>query len=107
MTVREVYIHGLYFSTNSVTPFTVKIYSNNSQIGSVTISKGLPAVFTVAPNYIKLTTGTEVASKSNKGIYTVGEKSYFLTMRIATGPHAEIITSKGRAGIGTDFFLQR
>ncbi|MGV2451605.1 UNVERIFIED_CONTAM: hypothetical protein POZ17_15270, partial [Ralstonia mannitolilytica] len=98
------YIHGLYFSTDSVTPFAVKIYSNNSQIGSVTISKGSPAIFTVSPGYIKLTSTSEAASKSNKGIYTIGDKPYFLTMRIAAGPHAEIITSKGRAGIGTDFF---
>ncbi|SMO72555.1 gliding motility-associated C-terminal domain-containing protein [Chryseobacterium rhizoplanae] len=98
------YNHGLYFSTDSFTPFTVKIYSNNNQIGSVTISKGSPATFIVEPNYIKLTGTSEAASKSNKGIYTVGEKPYFLTMRIATGAHAEIITSKGRAGIGTEFF---
>ncbi|MDR6370895.1 gliding motility-associated-like protein [Chryseobacterium bernardetii] len=98
------YIHGLYFSTDSATPFTVKIYSNNNQIGSVTISKGSPATFTVDPSYIKLTATSEAASKSNKGIYTIGDKPYFLTMRIAAGAHAEIITSKGRAGIGTEFF---
>ncbi|MFS4432195.1 gliding motility-associated C-terminal domain-containing protein [Chryseobacterium sp. S90] len=98
------YIHALYLSTDSVSPFTVKIYSNNNQIGSVVISKGSPATFTVAPGYIKLSSTSEAASKSTKGIYTIGEKPYFLTMRIAAGSHAEIITSKGRAGIGTKFF---
>ncbi|MEF9478762.1 Ig-like domain-containing protein [Chryseobacterium sp. 1B4] len=94
----------MYFSTDSATPFTVKIYSNNSQIGSVTISKGSPATFIVTPNYIKLTETSEAASKSDKGIHTIGEKPYFMTMRIAAGAHAEIITSKGRAGIGNEFF---
>ncbi|MBT2623793.1 gliding motility-associated C-terminal domain-containing protein, partial [Chryseobacterium sp. ISL-6] len=97
------YSHALYFSTDSTTPFEIKIYSNNIQIGSVTVSKGSPTTFAVAPNYIKLTTIAEAASPSNKGIYTKGDKPYFLTMRIAVGSHAEIITSKGRAGSGTEF----
>jgi len=98
------YIHSLYFSTDSITPFEVKIYTNNTQIGSVSISKGSPKVFTVAAGYIKNNAVSEAAVVSAKGIYTKGDKPYFMTMRIASGSHGEIITSKGKAGIGNHFF---
>ncbi|MPS66467.1 T9SS type B sorting domain-containing protein [Chryseobacterium sp.] len=102
-----IYTHGLYFSTDSVTPFDVKIYSNNLQIGTVTIKKGTPQVFQIpaaTSNIIRVTDDTEAYSIVNKGIYTKGDKPYFLSMRMYNFSHGEILTSKGKAGIGTKFY---
>jgi len=101
------YTHGLYFSTDSVTPFDVKIYSNNAQIGTVTIKKGDPKVFqipAVSSDIIRVTSDTDAYSIVNKGIYTKGDKPYFLSMRMYNSSHGEILTSKGKAGIGTKFY---
>lgn len=100
----SAYSHALYFSTDSTTPFEVKIYSHTTQIGSVMISKGNPKIFNVAAAYIKSTIASEATIISVKGLYTKGDKPYFLTLRVASGSHGEIITSKGKAGIGTHFF---
>jgi len=109
------YNQALYFSTDSTVPFDVKIYSNNIEIGSVTISFNDPKVFhiptTVNPpnpalpgNVVKVTDNSEAYEPINKGIYTKGSKGYFLTMRMYISSHGEILTSKGKAGIGKTFF---
>ena len=42
----------------------------------------------------------------NKGVYLKGEKAFYCTLRIASSTtHAEIVTSKGKAGIGKEFFV--
>ncbi|AZA75749.1 T9SS type B sorting domain-containing protein [Chryseobacterium indoltheticum] len=101
------YNHGLYFSTDSTTPFDVTIYSNGTAIGTVNIQKGNPKVFQIPPassNIIELTNDSDASAVINKGIYTKGDKPYFLTLRIYNGSHGEILTSKGKAGIGTTFY---
>ncbi|ASK30849.1 gliding motility protein [Chryseobacterium sp. T16E-39] len=98
------YAHGLYFSTDSVTPFEVKIYSNNAVIGTVTISKNNPQSFTLGAQYIRTTSSSSAAVPTNLGVYTKGEKPYFASLRIYNISHGEIITSKGKAGIGTQFY---
>ncbi|WP_312079373.1 gliding motility-associated C-terminal domain-containing protein [Chryseobacterium sp.] len=101
------YNHGLYFSTDQVTPFEVKIYSNNVQIGAVTISKNDPKYFiipTASTDIVEVSTVADAFTPINKGIYTKGDKGYFLTLRIYNGSHGEILTSKGKAGIGKTFY---
>jgi gliding motility-associated-like protein len=101
------YTHGLYFSTDSVTPFDVKIYNNNAQIGIVTIKKGDPKVFQIpaaSSDIIRATSDSDAYAIVNKGIYTKGDKPYFLSMRMYNLSHGEILTSKGKAGIGTKFY---
>ncbi|KQS94336.1 gliding motility-associated C-terminal domain-containing protein [Chryseobacterium sp. Leaf394] len=101
------YNHALYFSTDQTTPFEVKIYSNNVQIGAVTISKGNPQHFnipTVSTDIVEVSTPADAFVPINKGIYTQGDKGYFLTLRIYNGSHGEILTSKGKAGIGKTFY---
>ncbi|MDH6251219.1 gliding motility-associated-like protein [Chryseobacterium sp. H1D6B] len=98
------YAHALYFSTDSVTPFQVKIYSNNNQIGTVTISKGAPQSFTLNPQFIRTAASSNAAVPINLGVYTKGDKPYFASLRIYNISHGEIITSKGKAGIGTQFY---
>ncbi|MFP7658220.1 IgGFc-binding protein [Chryseobacterium proteolyticum] len=98
------YAHGLYFSTDSVTPFDVKIYSNNALIGTVTISKNSPQSFTLGAQYIRTTSSSSAAVPTNLGVYTKGDKPYFASLRIYNISHGEIVTSKGKAGIGTQFY---
>ncbi len=108
------YNQALYFSTDSATPFEVKIYSNNIEIGSVTIALNDPKVFhiptTIIPgnatsgNFIKVVDNADAFTVINKGIYTKGAKPYFLTMRMYIGSHGEILTSKGKSGIGKTFY---
>ncbi|ATL75997.1 hypothetical protein IQ37_01415 [Chryseobacterium piperi] len=98
------YTHGLYFSTDSVTPFEIKIYSNNTVIGTVTISKSNPQTFMLGAQYIRTTSSSSALVPTNLGVYTKGDKPYFATLRIYNISHGEIITSKGKAGIGTQFY---
>jgi len=98
------YSHALYFSTDAVIPFEVKIYNNNVVIGSVVISKGAPQIFNLNTDFIRTTNPSNAAVPNNMGVYTKGEHPYFVSLRIAVNVHGEIITSKGKAGIGTQFF---
>lgn len=98
------YVHRLYFSTDSVTPFDVKIYNNNAVIGTVTISKGAPQTFNLSSGFIRTTSSSSAGVPTNLGVYTKGDKPYFVSLRIAIGSHGEVVTSKGKAGIGTKFY---
>lgn len=97
---------SLYLSTDSVQPFDVTIFSNNVALGTVTISKGNPQIYQVTAANISATTAGEAFNIINKGLYLKGEKPFYCTLRIASSTtHAEIITSKGKAGIGREFFV--
>ncbi|MBW8359519.1 MAG: IgGFc-binding protein [Weeksellaceae bacterium] len=93
----------LFLSTDSVTPFAVNIYNNNAVIGTVTISKGSPGTFVVTRNLIIATTDAECNVASSKGIYLLGEKPFYASLRIYYSAHGEFIASKGKAGIGMAF----
>lgn len=95
---------ALYFSTDSATPFPVNIYNNNVIIGTVTISKGNPAIFNVDRQYIITNDNNDVLTPKTMGLYTQGNHPYFVTLRFSVPSHAEILTSKGKAGIGTEFY---
>ncbi|MEY8761144.1 T9SS type B sorting domain-containing protein [Chryseobacterium tongliaoense] len=103
-TSATTYTHGLYFSTDSTTPFQVNIYSNNTVIGNVTISKNNPQVFSLPAQYIRTITSSSAAVPSSLGVYTQGSKPYFVSLRIYNTSHGEIVTSKGKAGIGKQFY---
>lgn len=104
------YNKALYFSTDSTTPFEVKIFSNNVQIGAVTIALNNPQVFflptstSATGDVIEVDDTTQAYTAINRGIYTSGPKEYFLTMRAYSLAHGEILTSKGKAGLGTTFY---
>ncbi|KQR93874.1 hypothetical protein ASG01_08425 [Chryseobacterium sp. Leaf180] len=100
------YTQALYLSTDSLTPFTVTIFSNNVSLGTVSISKGSPQIFTVQPGFISTANTAEAFAVINKGLYLNAPKPFYCTMRmVSSTTHAEIVTSKGKAGIGTEFFV--
>ena len=95
---------SVYMSTNETVPFKVDIYSNNVIIGTRTLSKGNPQKFSVPRNNIITTSATNLFKPVAMGIYIKGEKAFFASLRFSVNQHAEIVTSKGMAGIGTDFY---
>ncbi len=99
------YTNALYLSTDSTTPFDVKIYNNNNLIQTVTISKGNPQSYTVAAGLVSATATTDALQVITKGLYLKGDKPFYCTLRSAQISHGEIITSKGKAGIGKLFYV--
>ncbi|NIF07900.1 T9SS type B sorting domain-containing protein [Chryseobacterium sp. Tr-659] len=99
------YTNMLYLSTDSVTPFDVTIYNNNAVVTTVTISKGNPQTYKVANNLISTGTTTDAFNVGNKGLYLKGTKPFYCSLRLAQSAHGEVITSKGKAGIGKTFFV--
>ncbi len=97
---------ALYLSTDSVTPFVVTIYSNNIALGTVTISKNNPQTYVVSNANISATNSSEAFAVISKGLYINGEKPFYCTLRMVNSTqHAEVLTSKGKAGIGKEFFV--
>ncbi|HAT94397.1 MAG TPA: gliding motility protein, partial [Sphingobacterium sp.] len=99
------YTNMLYLSTDSVTPFDVVIYNNNAVVTTVTISKGNPQTYKVTNNLISTGTLTEAFNVGTKGLYLKGAKPFYCSLRLAQSIHGEVITSKGKAGIGKKFFV--
>ncbi|WP_139421902.1 T9SS type B sorting domain-containing protein [Chryseobacterium mulctrae] len=97
---------SLYLSTDSVTPFVVTVYSNNVALGTVTISKGSPQTYIVPSVNISTNVTSEAFTVINKGLYIKADKPFYCTLRMVNDTqHAEVVTSKGKAGIGTEFFV--
>lgn len=99
------YTNMIYLSTDSVTPFDVTIYNNNAVVTTVTISKGSPQTYKVANNLISANAITEAFNVGTKGLYLKAAKPFYCSLRLAQFSHGEIITSKGKAGIGKTFYV--
>ncbi len=94
----------LYLSTNETTPFSVQIYNNNTLYTTVQVSKGNPAQVSI-PNYFLITDNPgDLFTPNAMGMYVKGSKKFFANYRFSLQNHAEIITSKGLAGLGTTFY---
>lgn len=96
---------AIYLSTKETVPFEVKIFNGNTLIGSKTINKGKPEVFDIPRQYIITDDKADRMVVLNKGLHLVGEKKYFANLRFSVTNHAEIVTSKGLAGLGKEFYL--
>ena len=94
----------LYLSTNEVIPFTVSIYNDNSLYTTAQISKGNPAQVYIPAGLMMGIYQSELFVPSQKGLNVKGPKKFFANYRFSVPNHAEIITSKGLAGLGTAFY---
>ncbi|WP_312079371.1 T9SS type B sorting domain-containing protein [Chryseobacterium sp.] len=94
----------LYLSTNETTPFVVQIYNNNIVYTSVTISKNNPAQVSIPEQFMFATYVADLFTPNSMGMYVKGSKKFFANYRFSITNHAEIITSKGLAGLGTQFY---
>lgn len=95
----------LYLSTNETTPFTVEIYGNNTLFTTRQVSKGNPVQVTIPYDMMITSNTSDLFSPSPMGMYVKGQKKFFANFRFGVINHAEIITSKGLAGIGKTFFV--
>ncbi len=93
----------LYLSTNRTTPFQVTIYSNNTVIGTINISKNNPQKFDVLRDYIITTLQTDLFTTTTKGLYLKADFPFYANLRFSVFNHGEIITSKGIPSTGLTF----
>ncbi|WP_312766893.1 gliding motility-associated C-terminal domain-containing protein [Epilithonimonas sp.] len=94
----------LYLSTDSVDDFEVVVYSGEVEINRVTIRKGSPKYIKLAPKVITTLDASDTFLIAKRGLHLIGSRKFFANLRLLRGPHAEIINSKGFAGLGTDFY---
>lgn len=99
------YDNKLYLSTDSTTPFPVQVFSDDDLIETVTIAKGDPKTVNIEASLISASGITDAFVVGTKGLHLKAEKPFYCSLRLAQYSHGEIITSKGKAGIGKLFYV--
>ena len=94
----------LYLSTDETTPFAVQIFNNNTLYNTVQVSKNNPAQVIIPNNFLIASSQSQLFVQNNMGLNVKGPKKFFANYRFAMTNHAEILTSKGAAGLGTTFY---
>ncbi|PWN63464.1 gliding motility-associated C-terminal domain-containing protein [Chryseobacterium oncorhynchi] len=95
----------LYLSTNETIPFSVQVSNNNIVFSTVQVSKGNPVQLTVPSTYMIASTMNNLFTQNTMGLHVKGSKKFFANFRFSVPQQAEIITSKGMAGVGKTFFI--
>jgi len=100
-----------YLSTEKETPFSVNIYHNKQLLQTFQLSKSSPVTFCPADDsMILISTPRRTMTPVASGIHITGEKSFYASLRVATGPRlssppvADIFASKGKTALGTEFY---
>ena len=94
----------LYLSTNKTTPFEVEIYNNNTLYKKVSISKGNPGIVPIDRDLIISSDLANLFIPNKMGLHLIADYKFFAHLRFSVMSHAEIITSKGKAGLGNEFY---
>ena len=94
----------LYLSTSETIPFSVDIFTGNTLINTVQLSKGSPQVVVIPFDKMITADLTYMFKPVSMGLHVKGSKRFFANFRFVVPNHAEIITSKGLAGVGKTFF---
>ena len=95
---------NLYLSTNETTPFQVDFYNNSTLFTSVQLVKGNPQKISIPEHMMVVSSSASILTPTTQGLYVKGARKFFANYRFSVTNHAEIITSKGLAGIGNEFF---
>lgn len=96
----------LLLSTDKVVPFQVKLYNNNQLISEFTLSKDSPIDYIISgDSKIRTTVTTNTMKPSTMGLHLAGEKSFYASLRMYGSPISEMIASKGKTALGTEFFV--
>lgn len=94
----------LYLSTDESTSFPVQIFNNNSLYTTVQVSKNNPIEVSIPNNFLIATTQSQLFTPNSMGLQVKGTKKFFANYRFSLKNQAEILTSKGTAGLGTTFY---
>ncbi len=100
--------HYVYLSTPEPTPFQVEVKTGDGTpiAGSpFTVSQGNPVTILVGNNQPSsmFLVADEVNIVNNKGLVFEATKDFYVTFKVRSQNHAEIIVAKGIPGIGTKF----
>lgn len=95
----------LYLSTDQATPFSVQVFNNNTLFTTVQVSKNNPVQLTIPNSFMISSALSNLFVSNSMGLNVKGSKKFFANFRFSVPNQAEIITSKGLAGIGKNFFV--
>ena len=101
--------HYIYLSTPEVTPFQVIVTLGNGVplAGSpFTLSQSNPVRITVGnsqPSVMFLGQNNVNTVQSDKGLILQASKDFYVSFRVQSQNHAEILVPKGRTALGTSF----
>lgn len=95
----------LYLSTDQTVPFPVQVFNNNILFTTVQVSKNNPVQVTIPNSFMIASTPSSLFASNSMGLNVKGGKKFFANFRFSVTNQAEIITSKGLAGIGKNFFV--